>query len=154
MRVVVQRVRKAVVRIGETHERRIDLGLVVLAAAAKTDEFADADYLADKLANLRIMDLDGRMQQSVLDVGGSVMLVPQFTLYADTRKGRRPSFSASANPQDALPLLDRLGTMLRNVGLDVVSGEFGAHMIVELENDGPVTIILDSDDRHRPRRDS
>ncbi len=154
MRVVVQRVRKAVVRIGETDERRIDVGLVALAAAAKTDELADADYLADKLANLRIMDLDGRMEQSVLDVGGSVMLVPQFTLYADTRKGRRPSFSASANPKDALPLLDRLRSMLRQTGLDVVSGEFGAHMIVELENDGPVTIILDSDDRRRPRRAS
>ncbi len=154
MRVVVQRVRRAVVRIGETDERRIDVGLVVLAAAAKTDEFADADYLADKLANLRIMDLDGRMEQSVLDVGGSVMLVPQFTLYADTRKGRRPSFSASANPKDALPLLDRLRSTLRQTGLDVVSGEFRAHMIVELENDGPVTIILDSDDRRRPRRAS
>ena len=154
MRVVVQRVRRAVVRIGESDERRIDVGLVVLAAAAKTDELADADYLADKLANLRIMDLDGRMEQSVLDVGGSVMLVPQFTLYADTRKGRRPSFSASANPKDALPLLDRLRSMLRQTGLDVVSGEFGAHMIVELENDGPVTIILDSDDRRRPRRAS
>ena len=119
---------------------------------AETDEAADADYIADKVRNLRIMDLDGRMDQSVVDISGEVMLIPQFTLYANTRKGRRPSFSASARPDKARPLLERLRSNLTGSGLGVVTGEFGAHMIVDLTNDGPVTIILDSADRHRSRR--
>ena len=152
MRAVVQRVRRASVRMGDSDERRIESGLVVLAAVAETDEAADADYIADKVSNLRIMDLDGRMDRSVVDISGEVMLIPQFTLYANTRKGRRPSFSASARPDKARPLLERLRSNLTGGGLEVVTGEFGAHMIVDLTNDGPVTIILDSADRHRSRR--
>lgn len=148
----MQRVRRASVRIGNSDERRIESGLVVLAAVAETDEAADADYIADKVSNLRIMDLDGRMDRSVVDISGEVMLIPQFTLYANTRKGRRPSFSASARPDKARPLLERLRSNLTAGGLGVVTGEFGAHMIVDLTNDGPVTIILDSADRHRSRR--
>lgn len=148
----MQRVRRASVRVGDCDERRIESGLVVLAAVAETDEAADADYIADKVSNLRIMDLDGRMDRSVVDVSGEVMLIPQFTLYANTRKGRRPSFSASARPDKARPLLERLRSNLSAGGLGVVTGEFGAHMIVDLTNDGPVTIILDSADRHRSRR--
>lgn len=152
MRAVVQRVRRASVRMGNSDERRIESGLVVLAAVAETDEAADADYIADKVSNLRIMDLNGRMDRSVVDISGEVMLIPQFTLYANTRKGRRPSFSASARPEKAKPLLERLRSNLIAGGLGVVTGEFGAHMIVDLTNDGPVTIILDSADRHRSRR--
>ncbi|MCY4107612.1 MAG: D-aminoacyl-tRNA deacylase [Chloroflexi bacterium] len=152
MRAVVQRVRRASVRIGDSDGRRIESGLVVLAAVAETDEAADADYIADKVSNLRIMDLNGRMDRSVVDISGEVMLIPQFTLYANTRKGRRPSFSASARPEKAKPLLERLRSNLTSGGLGVVTGEFGAHMMVDLTNDGPVTIILDSADRHRSRR--
>ena len=152
MRAVVQRVRRASVRISNSDERRIESGLVVLAAVAETDEAADADYIADKVSNLRIMDLDGRMDRSVADISGEVMLIPQFTLYANTRKGRRPSFSASARPDKARPLLERLRSNLTGGGLEVVTGEFGEHMMVDLTNDGPVTIILDSADRHRSRR--
>lgn len=152
MRAVVQRVRRASVRMDNSDERRIESGLVVLAAVAETDEAADADYIADKVSNLRIMDLDGRMDRSVVDISGEVMLIPQFTLYANTRKGRRPSFSASARPDKARPLLERLRSNLTGGGLEVVTGEFGEHMVVDLTNDGPVTIILDSADRHRSRR--
>ena len=140
--------------MGDSDERRIETGLVVLVAVAATDEAADADYIADKVSNLRIMDLNGRMDRSVLDISGEVMLISQFTLYANTRKGRRPSFSASARPEKARPLLERLRLKLTDGGLGVVTGEFGEHMIVDLTNDGPVTIILDSADRHRPRRSS
>ena len=152
MRAVVQRVRRASVRMDNSDERRIESGLVVLAAVAETDDAADADYIADKVRNLRIMDLNGRMDQSVVDISGEVMLISQFTLYANTRKGRRPSFSASARPDKARPLLERLRSNLSAGGLGVVTGEFGEHMIVDLTNDGPVTIILDSADRHRSRR--
>ena len=154
MRAVVQRVQRASVRVGDSDERRIETGLVVLVAAAETDEAADADYIADKVSNLRIMDLNGRMDRSVVDIAGEVMLIPQFTLYANTRKGRRPSFSASARPDKARPLLERLRSNLTGGGIGIVTGEFGEHMIVDLVNDGPVTIILDSDDRHQSRKAS
>ncbi len=154
MRAVVQRVQRASVRVGDSDERRIETGLVVLVAAAETDEAADADYIADKVSNLRIMDLNGRMDRSVVDIAGEVMLIPQFTLYANTRKGRRPSFSASARPGKARPLLERLRSNLAGGGIGIVTGEFGEHMIVDLVNDGPVTIILDSDDRHQSRKAS
>ena len=154
MRAIVQRVQRASVRVGESDERRIGSGLVVLVAVAETDDPADADYIAEKVGNLRIMDFDGRMDLSVVDVSGDVMLIPQFTLYANTRKGRRPSFSASAKPDKARPLLERLESNLTEIGLRIVAGEFGTHMVVDLANDGPVTIILDSDDRHRSRKAS
>ena len=124
---------------------------MVLAAVAEADDSADADYIAHKIARLRIMDSRGRMDRSVFDVSGEVMLVPQFTLYANTRKGRRPDFSDAATPDKARLLLERLSSGLSNIGLRVVTGEFGMHMIVDLSNDGPVTIIVDSNDRHRSR---
>ena len=148
----MQRVQRASVRVGDSDERRIEAGLVVLVAVAETDETADADYIAEKVSNLRIMDLNGRMDRSVVDISGEVMLIPQFTLYANTRKGRRPSFSDSAKPDKARPLLERLRSNLTGGGLRIVTGEFGKHMVVDLANDGPVTIILDSGDRHRSRK--
>ena len=154
MRAVLQRVQRASVRVGDSDERRIGAGLVVLVAIAETDDPADADYIAEKVGNLRIMDSEGRMDRSVLDVSGEVMLIPQFTLYANTRKGRQPSFSGLAKPDKARPLLTLLQSNLADFGLTIVAGEFGAHMIVDLANDGPVTIILDSDDRHRSRKGS
>jgi len=151
MRTVIQRVQNATVHVGHCNQRRIGRGLVVLAAVAEADDSADADYIAHKIARLRIMDSRGRMDRSVFDVSGEVMLVPQFTLYANTRKGRRPDFSDAATPDKARLLLERLSSGLSNIGLRVVTGEFGMHMIVDLSNDGPVTIIVDSNDRHRSR---
>ena len=148
----MQRVQRASVRIGDSDERRIGIGLVVLVAVAETDDSADAEYIAEKVGKLRIMDFNGRMDLSVVDVSGDVLLIPQFTLYANTRKGRRPSFSASAKPEKAKPLLKRLESNLAEFGIRIETGEFGEHMVVELANDGPVTIILDSDDRHRSRK--
>ena len=132
----------------------IESGLVVLAGVAEGDGPEDADHMAAKIANLRIFERDGRMDLSVRDVGGGVLLISQFTLYADTRKGRRPSFTAAARPEQAEPLLERLAQGLRSEGLDVQTGRFGAMMRVQLVNDGPVTIILDSADRLIPRRQS
>lgn len=151
MRAVIQRVQNATVHVGDCDQRRIGRGLVVLVAVAEGDDSADADYAAQKIARLRIMDSGGRMDRSVFDVSGEVMLVPQFTLYANTRKGRRPDFSDAATPDKARPLLEQLRFKLSNIGLRVVTGEFGTQMIVDLSNDGPVTIIIDSKDRHRSR---
>ena len=131
----------------------IGAGLLVLVGVADGDDPADARYLAAKIAHLRIMqDADGRMNHSVLDAGGEVLLVSQFTLIADTRKGRRPSFTAAARPEAAQILLQQLATELEEFGVPVRSGRFGASMDVELVNTGPVTIVLDSADRHTPRR--
>jgi len=129
-------------------------GLLVFAGVAETDELADAEYLAGKIANLRIFERDGRMNDSVVDRNGGVLLISQFTLLADTRKGRRPSFTAAADPERAVPLLDHLREGLEAAGIVVATGEFGAHMEITAVNDGPVTIVLDSGDRGRPRRQS
>lgn len=152
MRAVAQRVSRAAVLVAGREIAAIGRGLVVLAAAAPNDEPADVEYLAEKLANLRIFERDGRMEESLLDCGGGVLLISQFTLYAETRKGRRPDFSGAARPDVAEPLLALLGGRMRELGVEVQTGEFGARMVVEMANDGPVTIILDSAERRIPRR--
>jgi D-tyrosyl-tRNA(Tyr) deacylase len=145
MRAVVQRVTSASVRIGDEVVGAIDDGLLVLLGVAAADGAAEADWLATKLAGLRIFaDAAGKFAHSVLETGGSVLLVSQFTLFADTRKGRRPSFAAAAPPGPAEELYRRVAAGLRAQGLRVETGRFAAAMAVSLINDGPVTIILDT----------
>ena len=130
----------------------IGRGLVVLAAVGRDDTPDDAAYLVDKTIHLRIFpDAEGRFDRSVLDIAGEILVVSQFTLYGDTRKGRRPSFMAAAAPEAAADALEALVERFRATGLRVETGRFGAMMDVELVNDGPVTIWIDSADRHRPR---
>ncbi len=153
MRAVVQRVAKAAVHIGGHEYAAIGHGLVVLAGVARGDEVADVAYLADKVANLRVLaDEAGRMNRSVLDTNGEVLLISQFTLIADTRKGRRPSFTGAEAPDRAANLIDDLATALTAQGVSVRTGRFQADMEVALVNSGPVTIIIDSHDRRTPRR--
>ncbi len=153
MRAVLQRVSRAQVRIEGREVAGVGQGLVVFAGVAAGDGSEDAAYLAEKIAGLRIMpDGEGRMNRSVLEVEGELLLVSQFTLLAETRKGRRPSFTAAADPDVAAPLLDELADNLRARGAKVQTGEFGAMMDVELVNHGPVTITIDSRDRSTPRR--
>lgn len=146
MRAIVQRVSRGAVRIQGRLVAEIEGGLAVLVGATHTDGPAEADRLADKIAHLRIMeDAAGKMNLSVLDTGGGVLVVSQFTLYASTRRGRRPDFVAAAPPEVAEPLIERFIRALRAQGVgQVASGVFGAHMLVEIANDGPVTIILDT----------
>ena len=147
MRVIVQRVSEASVTIDDEIVGSIGLGLLVLAGAAGGDTAADVDAVADKIAGLRIFrDETGRMNRSIVDVGGAVLVVSQFTLLADVRRGRRPSFTAAAPPELAGPLVDLLEEKLRDRGLDVAAGRFGAMMEVRLVNDGPVTIVIDTQD--------
>lgn len=146
MRAVVQRVTKASVVVEGEWISGIEDGLMVLVAVTDEDDQEDVAYLADKIANLRIFsDEEGKMNRSLIDVGGKVLLVSQFTLYGDARKGRRPSFSRSAKGEYANMRFEELATALRDIGLTVQTGVFGAHMEVSLVNDGPVTILLDSD---------
>ncbi len=145
MRAVVQRVsRAAVVVEGET-VGQIGAGLLVYAAAAPDDGDDDIRYIADKVANLRIFpDSERKMNLSVADTRGGVLLVSAFTVYADARRGRRPSFDASASGEVAEPLIDRLAAAIRQRGLTVETGRFAAYMQVESTNDGPICILLDS----------
>ena len=148
MRALVQRVSKASVSIEGQLVATIKNGLVVLIGVGKGDSELDAQYLADKIANLRIFsDEADKFNLSALDIGGEMLVVSQFTLLADTRKGRRPSFSDAARPETAIPLYERFVATARAEGVRVATGEFGAHMQVALVNDGPVTIILDSRQR-------
>lgn len=152
MRAVVQRVSSASVSIDGGVVSRIGQGLVVLAAVGRDDTDADAEYLVEKTVHLRIFpDDDGRFDRSVLDVGGSLLVVSQFTLYGDVRRGRRPSFTDAAHPDEASVRFAGLVERFRTTGVPVETGQFQAMMDVALVNDGPVTIILDSADRHRPR---
>jgi D-tyrosyl-tRNA(Tyr) deacylase len=148
MRAVIQRVRRASVAVGSEVVGATDAGWLVLLGVGPADTPAEAAWLADRVAHLRAFGDDaGKMNRSVLDAGGGVLVVSQFTLYADTRKGRRPSFTGAAPPAVAEPLVERFVAELRAVGLPVATGRFGADMRVELVNDGPVTFVLDTADR-------
>ncbi len=147
MRAVIQRVRKASVEVDGETTGAIELGLVVLAGVADNDTVSDADALADKIVGLRIFpDEDQKMNRSVVDAAGAVLLVSQFTLLGEVRKGRRPSFSAAAPAEEAEILIARLADAIKTHGLAVEQGRFGAMMEVSLINDGPVTIIIDTND--------
>ena len=145
MKVLLQRVRRASVRVDGRTVGQIGRGLLVLLGVERDDLDADADYLADKTAELRIFPDDaGKMNLSLEEVRGAVLVVSQFTLAASTRRGRRPSYSHAAHPDQAVPLYERFTGRLRGRGLEVAEGVFQAMMDVELVNDGPVTILLDS----------
>lgn len=145
MRAVIQRVSEASVTVEGQVVGQIGRGLLVLLGVGDGDGTAQLELLADKVANIRIFPDDaGRFNRSVLDIDGAVLVISQFTLYADTRRGRRPSFSDAAPPQIAAPLVDAFAARLRERNLTVATGVFGAHMKVDLQNDGPVTIVLDS----------
>lgn len=142
----MQRVTRAEVRVEDRVTGRIEAGLMVLLGVGIADDAADATWTAEKIANLRIfVDEAGLMNRSLLDTGGSVLLVSQFTLHGDARKGRRPSFISAAKEPLASELYEATGSALAALGVHVEYGEFGADMHVELINDGPVTILLDSD---------
>ena len=146
MRAVVQRVRRAEVRVDGEVVGRIGLGFVVLLGVGKADTEAAGEALADKIANLRVFDdAEGKMNRSLLEAGGQTLCVSQFTLYGDCRKGRRPSYDQAAAPDQALPLYESFVNSLRARGIPTETGRFRAIMDVELVNDGPVTLLLDSD---------
>jgi D-tyrosyl-tRNA(Tyr) deacylase len=145
MRTVIQRVASARVRVGERITGEIGRGLLVFAGVEQGDEADDVKYIAAKVGDLRIFeDAEEKMNRSVADAGGALLVVSQFTLCGDCRKGRRPSFDAAAAPDVAKPIFEELVRELRAANLQVEIGEFRAHMDVELVNDGPVTILLDS----------
>ena len=145
MRAVVQRVSQAKVTVDQAITGKISRGLLVLLGVSTTDTESDADYLAEKISGLRIFeDAEGKMNLSVADVQGAILAVSQFTLYGDVRKGRRPSFDAAARPEQARKLYDYFVEKIRAAGLPCETGRFQAEMKVELINDGPVTILLDS----------
>ncbi|MBZ0280921.1 MAG: D-tyrosyl-tRNA(Tyr) deacylase [Anaerolineae bacterium] len=148
MRVILQRVRRGSVTVDGQVTGVVDVGFVALVGVTHSDSQAEADLLAKKTANLRVFeDAEGKMNLSALDVGAGIPVVSQFTLYADSRKGRRPSFTDAARPEAAAPLVDYFAERLRTEGIQrVENGVFGAMMLVEILNDGPVTIILDSED--------
>jgi D-tyrosyl-tRNA(Tyr) deacylase len=145
MRAVIQRVKHAKVSVNGKEISRINGGLLILLGIGPNDQEENARTMTKKIAALRIFQDDQeKMNLSVLDCGGEALVVSQFTLYADTRKGNRPSFTGAALPNLAEPLVDRFATLLNEQGVPTQKGEFGAYMQVELENDGPVTIILES----------
>lgn len=144
MRALIQRVSSGKVSVAGQTIAQIRLGLVILLGIGHGDGEEQAVYLAEKIAHLRIFeDEAGKTNLSVLDVGGEAIVVSQFTLYADTRKGRRPSFIYAADPDVAAPLVERFAELLRGYGVPTQTGQFGAHMLVEIHNDGPVTIWLE-----------
>ncbi|MBZ5543356.1 MAG: D-tyrosyl-tRNA(Tyr) deacylase [Acidobacteriia bacterium] len=146
MRAVVQRVSRAEVRIEGRAVGRIGQGLVVLVGIAREDTPEAGQWLAEKIVNLRVFDdAEGRMNRSMLEAGGAVLCVSQFTLYGDCRKGRRPSYDRAASPDAAVTLYESFVASLRALGVEVETGEFRAMMDVELINDGPVTLLLDSE---------
>ena len=154
MRALIQRVVQASVSVDNQVLGSIRQGLVAFLGVGVGDTEEDVDYLAEKIVHLRIFgDAEDRFNLSALETRGQVLLVSQFTLYADTRKGRRPSFVGAAAPQTAEPMFQLMASLLRERGLHVDTGRFQQHMLVSLDNDGPVTILLDSQDRHKPRRD-
>ena len=153
MRALLQRVAYAAVSVEGQEIARIGPGLVILLGIAAGDDETDAQYLVDKTVHLRIFaDTQNRFNRSARDVGAELLVVSQFTLYADTRKGRRPSFSQAAAPDTARRLYEYAVQLFRSAGLAVATGVFQEYMQVSLQNDGPVTLLLDSADRHTPRR--
>jgi len=153
MRALVQRVVEASVLVDGQEVGRIGPGLVVFLGFAGDDEDSDSLYLVEKTVNLRIFaDSENRFDRSALDVGAELLLVSQFTLYADTRKGRRPDFNRAAGAEQAREAYEKAVELFRNTGLTVATGRFQEYMQVLLQNDGPVTIMLDSADRNRPRQ--
>jgi len=145
VRAVVQRVSEASVTVESDVVGRIGTGLLVLLGVGVDDSGEDAKAMAEKIIGLRIFnDEEGKFNRSLLDAGGEVLLISQFTLHGDARKGRRPSFVHSARPEQAVPLYESVIEALRNRGVHVAAGEFGAHMDVALVNDGPVTILIDT----------
>ena len=153
MRALLQRVSHASVSIDGRQTAKTGPGLLVLLGVSKDDTQEDAAYLVEKTVNLRIFaDDESRFNKSALDVGAEFLVVSQFTLYADTRKGRRPDFTDAASPDAAEVLYEKVVEMFKGRGLKVETGTFGEYMQVDLVNDGPVTIMLDSADRNRPRR--
>lgn len=148
MRVVVQRSKQASVTVEGEVVGQIERGFVVLVGITHEDSLEDVHYLADKVAHLRVFeDEQGKMNLSLLDAGGAVLSISQFTLYGDCRKGRRPNFMQAARPEQAKELYEAFNQALRDKGLKVETGIFGAMMQVKLVNDGPVTLIIDSKDR-------
>jgi D-tyrosyl-tRNA(Tyr) deacylase len=145
MRAVVQRVLQSRVEVNSQIVSQIDKGLLVYLSVGKTDTVGDAEFMAEKLVNLRIFaDDGGKMNRSLLDVGGAILLVSNFTLHGDCRKGRRPSFDGAAEPKLAQQIYEKLIELIAEQGVTVEKGVFGAHMHISSINDGPVTFILDS----------
>ncbi len=146
MRAVLQRVKSAQVSIDGAVTGKIGNGILLLLGVSAQDGPKEADFLAEKAVNLRIFeDAEGKMNLSLLDIGGEMLIVSQFTLYGDCRKGRRPSFTGAARPETAVPLYERFIANVRASGIPVKTGTFGAEMLVALENDGPVTLLLDTE---------
>src|SRR5436305_4032231 len=146
MRAVVQRVTKAAVTVENSVVGAIGLGLLVLLGVSRSDTTTSADYMIDKLLGLRVFeDPEGKMNLSVREVGGAVLVVPQFTLFGDVRRGKRPSFDDAARPEQARTLYEYVVKQIREQGIDCGTGEFQAMMQVSLVNDGPVTILIDSE---------
>jgi D-tyrosyl-tRNA(Tyr) deacylase len=144
MRVLIQRVKTGSVIIDHQMIAKIGRGLVILVGIASEDRVEYAEYLAEKIANLRIFeDADGKMNKSVIDIRGEALVISQFTLYADSSRGRRPSFTDAARPDIAAPMVEYFIKLLIEQGVRTLTGEFGAHMLVDIANDGPVTIWLE-----------
>jgi len=153
LRALIQRVSQASVVIDGETVGSIDAGLVVLIGIHSDDREEDAAYIVNKTVNLRIFSDDsGKFDRSAQDIAADLLVISQFTLYADTRRGRRPSFSHAIHPEPATVLFNRTLQLFQQTGLKVQTGQFQAHMLVSIHNDGPVTIMLDSADRHRARR--
>jgi D-tyrosyl-tRNA(Tyr) deacylase len=152
MRALIQLVASASVAVGDV-VGQIQKGLVVFLGVGQNDGEEDARYVVDKVANLRIFgDAEGRFNRSALDTEAQILIISQFTLYADVRRGRRPSFTGAAPPEEAEALFNNTVSLFRDTGLQVETGRFQQRMVVDVQNDGPVTIMVDSADRHRPRR--
>ena len=149
MRVLLQRVKHASVEIDGELVGKIGAGLLLFLGVGNGDTRAEADFLADKCIGLRIFEEDGKMNVSLADVGGEILLVSQFTLYADARKGRRPSYTDAAPPAVSEPLYEYFAQRLRDAGVHVETGRFGADMKVSLLNDGPVTIMLEKENERK-----
>lgn len=149
MRAVIQRVSHAQVTIDDAVCGAIRSGLLVLLAVEETDNAEDIEWLSGKISRLRIFDdVNGLMNRSVQEIGGDILVVSQFTLFASTKKGNRPSFSRSARPESAIPLYEKfIAQLSANTGRPIQTGRFGAHMLVSSTNDGPVTIIIDTKNR-------